>query len=154
MRGFHDSLRQKPISLFILVGWSSVWMARRWRRYIPPKHRLTQDLHSAISPRMTFFILTFSTYSFVTSEIHTILIQCFSLRMTTWITSWSYDMKLWNTLYSILHFIYPHVHIVSTRLQYTNTLICDLMHKLSLCNMLTLWSKGHLNINLPLWQGF
>jgi hypothetical protein len=26
-RGFHDLLRQKPISLFILLGWSSISMA-------------------------------------------------------------------------------------------------------------------------------
>jgi hypothetical protein len=27
MRGFHDLLGQKPTSLFILSGWSSIWMA-------------------------------------------------------------------------------------------------------------------------------
>jgi hypothetical protein len=30
----------------------------RWRRYIPPKHRFTQDLHSATSQKTAFFIVT------------------------------------------------------------------------------------------------
>jgi hypothetical protein len=29
-----------------------------WRRYVPPKRRLTQDLHSATSQKTSFFIVT------------------------------------------------------------------------------------------------
>jgi hypothetical protein len=30
----------------------------RWRRYVPPKHRLTQYLHGATSQNTVFFIVT------------------------------------------------------------------------------------------------
>jgi hypothetical protein len=39
--------------------------------------------------------------------------------MISGITSWSYDMKLWNTLYSILHFTYSHVHTICTENGYS-----------------------------------
>jgi hypothetical protein len=31
---------------------------RRWRRYVPPKRQLTQDLHGAASQNTVFFIVT------------------------------------------------------------------------------------------------
>jgi hypothetical protein len=41
-----------------LVHSSQVFLPWRWRRYVPSKRRLTQDLHSATSQKTTFFIVT------------------------------------------------------------------------------------------------
>jgi hypothetical protein len=40
------------------VSRSSIFLPWRWRRYVPPKRRLMQDLHSATSYKTTFFIVT------------------------------------------------------------------------------------------------
>jgi hypothetical protein len=40
----------------VLCSW--IFLPWRWRRYVPSKHRITQDLHSATSQKMTFFIVT------------------------------------------------------------------------------------------------
>jgi hypothetical protein len=37
---------------------SRIYLPWIWRRYVPPKRRLTQDLHSATSQKTTFFIVT------------------------------------------------------------------------------------------------
>jgi hypothetical protein len=44
--------------LLTLVPRSRIFLPWRWRRYVPPKRRLTQDLHSATSHKMTFFLVT------------------------------------------------------------------------------------------------
>jgi hypothetical protein len=44
--------------LLTLVHRSRIFLPWRWRRYVPPKRRLTQDLHSATSQKTTFFIVT------------------------------------------------------------------------------------------------
>jgi hypothetical protein len=44
--------------LLTLVHRSRVFLPLRWRRYVPPKRRLTQDLHSATSQKTIFFIVT------------------------------------------------------------------------------------------------
>jgi hypothetical protein len=41
-----------------LVLRSRILLPWRWRRYVPPKRRSTQDLHSATSQKTTFFIVT------------------------------------------------------------------------------------------------
>jgi hypothetical protein len=41
---------------------SRIFLPWRWRRYVPPKRRLTQDLHSATSQNMTFFRLLLGRY--------------------------------------------------------------------------------------------
>jgi hypothetical protein len=41
--------------LLMLVHRSRIFLPWRWRRYVPPKRRLTQDLHSATSQKTTFF---------------------------------------------------------------------------------------------------
>jgi hypothetical protein len=44
--------------LLTLVHRSRIFLPWRWRRYVPPKRRLTQDLHSATSKKTAFFIVT------------------------------------------------------------------------------------------------
>jgi hypothetical protein len=55
--------------VFLLVAQSAATCSRwflarefflpwRWRRYVPPKHRFTQDLHSATTQKTVFFIVT------------------------------------------------------------------------------------------------
>jgi hypothetical protein len=41
--------------LLTLVPRSRIFLPWRWRRNVPPKRRLTQDLHSTISHKTTFF---------------------------------------------------------------------------------------------------
>jgi hypothetical protein len=41
-----------------LVHRSRICIPSRWRRYVPPKRRFTQDLHSDTSQKTTFFIVT------------------------------------------------------------------------------------------------
>jgi hypothetical protein len=41
--------------LLTLVHRSRIFLPWRWRRYVPPKRRLTQDLHSATSQKTTLF---------------------------------------------------------------------------------------------------
>jgi hypothetical protein len=41
-----------------LVLRSRILLPWRWRRYVPPKRRSTQDLHSATSQKTTFFMVT------------------------------------------------------------------------------------------------
>jgi hypothetical protein len=43
--------------LFTLVPSSRIFLPRRLRRHIPPKRRLTQDLHGATSQKSVFFIV-------------------------------------------------------------------------------------------------
>jgi hypothetical protein len=42
----------------MLVHRSWIFLPWSWRRYVPPKRRLTQDLHSATSQKTTIFIVT------------------------------------------------------------------------------------------------
>jgi hypothetical protein len=44
--------------MLTLVPRSRIFIPWRWRQYVPPKHRLTQDLHDATSQKTTFFIVT------------------------------------------------------------------------------------------------
>jgi hypothetical protein len=44
--------------LLMLVPLSLISLPWRWRRYVPSKRRFTQDLHSATSEKMAFFIVT------------------------------------------------------------------------------------------------
>jgi hypothetical protein len=44
--------------LLTLVPRSRIFLPWRWRRYIPPKRRFTQDLHDATSQKTAFFIVT------------------------------------------------------------------------------------------------
>jgi hypothetical protein len=44
--------------LLTLVPRSRIILPCRWRRYIPPKSRFTQDLHSSTSQKTAFFIVT------------------------------------------------------------------------------------------------
>jgi hypothetical protein len=44
--------------LLTLVPRSRIFLPWRWRRYVPPKRPLNQDLHSATSQKTTFFIVT------------------------------------------------------------------------------------------------
>jgi hypothetical protein len=37
---------------------SRIFLSWRWRRYVPPKRRFTQDLHGATSQKTAFFIVT------------------------------------------------------------------------------------------------
>jgi hypothetical protein len=48
--------------LWIFVPWM-------WRRYVPPKRRLTQDLHSATSQKTAFFIVTAMKTSNLTFQL-------------------------------------------------------------------------------------
>jgi hypothetical protein len=41
-----------------LVPHSRIFLPWRWRRYVPPTCRFTQDLHGATSQKTTFFIAT------------------------------------------------------------------------------------------------
>jgi hypothetical protein len=44
--------------LFTLVLRSRIFLPWRWRQYVPPKGRFTQDLHGAVSHKTAFFIVT------------------------------------------------------------------------------------------------
>jgi hypothetical protein len=44
--------------LLTLVPRSWIFLPWSWRRYVPPKRRLTQDLHGATSQKTAFFIVT------------------------------------------------------------------------------------------------
>jgi hypothetical protein len=48
-----------------LVPRSRIFLPWRWRRYVPPKRRFTQDLHCATSQKTAFFMLTFVDQKFV-----------------------------------------------------------------------------------------
>jgi hypothetical protein len=48
-----------------MVPRSRIFLPWRWRRYVLPKRRLTQDLHSATSQKTTFFIVTAVKKGFV-----------------------------------------------------------------------------------------
>jgi hypothetical protein len=43
--------------LLMLVTRSRIFLPWWWRRYVPPKRRVTQDLHSATSQKMIFFYI-------------------------------------------------------------------------------------------------
>jgi hypothetical protein len=43
--------------LLTLVPRSRIFLPWRWRRYVPPKSRFTQDLHGATSQKTAFFIV-------------------------------------------------------------------------------------------------
>jgi hypothetical protein len=58
-------LRSRTYSLLDLCNHLPTWVPRsrnflpwRWRQYIPPKRRFTQDLHGATSQKSAFFIVT------------------------------------------------------------------------------------------------
>jgi hypothetical protein len=55
--------------LLTMVLCSRILLPWRWRRYVPPKGRLTQDVHSATSQKTTFFIVTAVKASNLTSSI-------------------------------------------------------------------------------------
>jgi hypothetical protein len=55
--------------LLTLVPRSRIFLPWRWRRYVPPKRRLTQDLHSATFQKTTFFIVTAVTTSNLTNIV-------------------------------------------------------------------------------------
>jgi hypothetical protein len=44
--------------LHTLVPLSRIFLPSRWRRYILPKRRFTQDIHGATSQKTAFFIVT------------------------------------------------------------------------------------------------
>jgi hypothetical protein len=44
--------------LLTLVPRSRIFLSWRWRRYVPPKCRFIQDLHSATSQKTAFFVVT------------------------------------------------------------------------------------------------
>jgi hypothetical protein len=44
--------------LLTLAPGSRIFLPWRWRRYVPPKRRFTQDLHGATSKKTAFFIVT------------------------------------------------------------------------------------------------
>jgi hypothetical protein len=44
--------------LLTLVPHSRIFLPWRWRRYVPPKRRFTQDLHGGTCQKATFFIVT------------------------------------------------------------------------------------------------
>jgi hypothetical protein len=46
------------VNLLTLVPRSRIFLHWRWRRYVPPKRRFTQDLHGATSQKTAFFIVT------------------------------------------------------------------------------------------------
>jgi hypothetical protein len=55
----NDAVRSPVCShLLTLVLHSWIFLPWRWRRYFPPKHRFTQDLHGATSQKTAFFIVT------------------------------------------------------------------------------------------------
>jgi hypothetical protein len=58
--------------LLTLVPRSRIFLPWRWRRYVPPKRRFTQDLHDATSQKTTFFIVTVVKTSNLT-RIHLVL---------------------------------------------------------------------------------
>jgi hypothetical protein len=58
--------------LLTLVPRSRIFLPWRWRRYVPPKCRLTQDLHGATSQKTTFFIVTAVKASNRTNKISVI----------------------------------------------------------------------------------
>jgi hypothetical protein len=43
--------------LLTLVPRSRIFLPWRWRRYVPPKRRFTQDLHGATSQKTAFFLI-------------------------------------------------------------------------------------------------
>jgi hypothetical protein len=68
-------------------------------------------------------LLVCTVYSVLYSEIALsrkpfgighVYIYTFLLRMTYTMTSQNIDLSSWDTLYSILHFTYPHQNIIST----------------------------------------
>jgi hypothetical protein len=54
------SASEEPVCnhLLTLVPTSMIFLPWKWRRYVPPKRRFTQNLHGATSQKTTFFILT------------------------------------------------------------------------------------------------
>jgi hypothetical protein len=44
--------------LLTLVPRSLIFVPRRWRRFVPPKRRFTQDVHGATSQKTAFFMVT------------------------------------------------------------------------------------------------
>jgi hypothetical protein len=56
--------------LLTLLPRSRVFLPWRRRRYVPPKRRFTQDLHSATSHKTAFFIVTAAKTSNLTFEVH------------------------------------------------------------------------------------
>jgi hypothetical protein len=59
------------------------FLSCRWRRYVPPKRRFTQDVHSATSQKTAFFIVT----AVKTSDLTSFSCVCF---LFLWSTSGLY----------------------------------------------------------------
>jgi hypothetical protein len=53
--GFHGCDYEECSHLLTLVPRSRIFLPWRWRRYVPPKRRFTQDVHGAISQKTAFF---------------------------------------------------------------------------------------------------
>jgi hypothetical protein len=51
------------------AGGARIFLPWRWRRYIPPKRRFTQDLHGVRSQKTAFFIVTAVITSNLTSHL-------------------------------------------------------------------------------------
>jgi hypothetical protein len=59
----------------------------RWRPYVPPKSRLTQDLHRATSQKTTFFIVTAVKVSNLTRTHMFISVNILSIT-DNWLSKW------------------------------------------------------------------
>jgi hypothetical protein len=56
--------------MLTLVPGSRIFLPSRWRRYVPPKRRFTQDLHGATFQKTAFFVDTAVKTSNVTTRKH------------------------------------------------------------------------------------
>jgi hypothetical protein len=78
--------------LFTLVPRSRIFVPWRWRQYVPPKRRFTQDLHGATSQKTTFFIVT----AVKTSNLTQNHIMAITPRILLWYytMNWSRDSSV------------------------------------------------------------
>jgi hypothetical protein len=58
------------IHLLTLVPSSRIFLFWRWRRYLPPELRFTEDLHGATSQKTAFFIVTAVKISKLTKKLY------------------------------------------------------------------------------------
>jgi hypothetical protein len=61
--------------LLRLVPRFRIFLPCRWRRYVPPKHRFTQELHGATSQKTAFFIVCV-LMQFWWNFLHNLLNMC------------------------------------------------------------------------------
>jgi hypothetical protein len=80
-----QSIHNIPMSPATLVSRSRIFLPWRWRRYLPPKHRFTQDLQGATSQKTAFFIVTAVETSNLTFII--IIIDLVELLFSAWCAS-------------------------------------------------------------------